>query len=75
MNYLIEQREINALAPAVPPPSSVVVDAPDTERALQSFVSNQHCELLSYVNPAACSESIATVRQGDSVLVLRIYPE
>lgn|GEM_PF-3218193 len=72
MIYLIEQREINAPATTVPVPSSI--DAPDSERALQRFVSKQHCELLSYVNPAACSESIATVRQGDSVLVLRIYP-
>ena len=74
MTFTIEQREINAPGTSVVESIALVVDAPDCEHALYNFVSDCDCELLSYVSPAACTESIATVRQGDALFMLRIYP-
>lgn len=74
MNFTIEQRGISLPESSLPELSAVVVQALDCEHALHDFVMEHHCKLLSYVSPSACAESIATVRQGEDLFVLRIYP-
>lgn len=77
LQYTIESRQLTSEythRPAVdsePRRTTVEADTPDD--AISAFVSASESELVSFTKPARGRESIATVKSGDSVFLVRVY--
>ena len=54
-------------------PRRTTIEAETPDDALTAFVSANHSELVSFTKPSRGRESIATVKSGDSVFLVRIY--
>ena len=69
--YIIEARELtNGHAHRL-----MTIEANDPEAAMSQFVVQSASELVSVTKPARGTESIATVKNGDSVYLLRVYAQ
>lgn len=77
MQYTIEARELtneNTHRPAIDAaPRRTTIEAPDPDEAINQFVVQSAFELVHIARPARGQESIATVKQGDSVYLVRCY--
>ena len=54
-------------------PSRTTIEADDPDAAISQFVIQNASELVSVTRPARGEESIATVKNGDSVYLVRVY--
>lgn len=68
MLYTIETREL-----ASPVSRRHQVEANDHDEAIHRYVAENASELVSHSRPSRSTESIATVRKDDAVLLVRIY--
>ncbi|HSP33003.1 MAG TPA: hypothetical protein VLU46_01655 [Thermoanaerobaculia bacterium] len=79
MTYTIEARELtneSTHRPAVDTsPRRTTIEAPNPDDAITQFVVQSAFELVHIVRPARGQESIATVKQGDSVFLVRCYAD
>ncbi|HEV8658584.1 MAG TPA: hypothetical protein VGS96_08135 [Thermoanaerobaculia bacterium] len=56
-------------------PSRMTIEADDPDAAISQFVVQNASELVSVIRPARGEESIATVRNGDCVYLVRVYAQ
>jgi hypothetical protein len=79
LQFTIESRELTNPANHRPipgaEPMSTTIDADDADGAITEFVRLNESELVSFLKPAECRESIATVRKNDIVFLVRVYAE
>ncbi len=77
MQYTIEARELtneNTHRPSYDgEPQWTTIEADDPDEAISQFLVQSAAELVSVSRPAQGQESIATVKNGDSVYLLRVY--
>ena len=77
MQYTIETRELTSESTHRPVsdarPQRTTIEAIDAGEAIHAFVQDHDSELVSFLNPGAGRESIATVRKHDSVYLVRVY--
>jgi hypothetical protein len=77
--YTIEARELTNGHTRRPSndgePSRMTIEADDPDAAISQFVVQNASELVSMIRPARGEESIATVRNGDSVYLVRVYAQ
>jgi hypothetical protein len=77
MQYTIESRPLTSESAHRKPydgqPRQIQIEAPTAEDAISQFLYQNASELVSLTTPGRGSESIATVRKGDSVFLVRIY--
>lgn len=77
MQYTIESRPLTSESvhrrPFDGQPRQIQIEAPTAEDAISQFLYQNASELVSLTTPGRGSESIATVRKGDSVFLVRIY--
>lgn len=77
MQYTIEARELTSQSTRRPlaesAPRRTTIEAEDVEQAINRFLIQRDFELVSVTTPARGEESIATVRNGDSVFLVRVY--
>jgi len=52
-----------------------IIEASDPDDAISRFVRESDFQLVSVVRPGEGRESIATVRNNDSVFLVRVYEE
>ena len=50
-----------------------MIEADDPDQAISQFLVQSATELVSVARPGRGQESIATVKNGDSVYLLRVY--
>lgn len=70
MQYTIESRPLTSESPQS---RQTLIEAPTAEAAISQFLYQNASELVSLTTPGRGSESIATVRKGDSVFLVRVY--
>jgi hypothetical protein len=78
VTYTIEARPLTNEFTHRPPfdaAEQLTFDAATPDDAISQFVNASDSELVSVTHPAAGRESIATVRKGDAVFLVRIYSE
>jgi hypothetical protein len=77
--YTIEARELTNEHTHRPSfdgePSRMTIEAADADAAISQFVVQNASELVSVTKPTRGEESIATVRNGDSVYLVRVYAQ
>jgi len=74
--YTIEARELtNGHARRLSDEEPMTIEASDPEAAISQFVVQSASELVSVTTPARGAESIATVKNGDSVYLVRVYAQ
>ena len=77
MQYTIEARELTSAATRRPlfenEPRRTTIEAEDADQAISRFLVQRDFELVSVTRPARGKESIATVKNGDSVYLVRVY--
>ena len=77
MQFTIESRELTNPANQRPipdaEPNCTTIDAATADDAITEFVRKSDSELVSFLKPAECRESIATVRKNDTVFLVRVY--
>ena len=77
MQYTIESRQLTSgytHRPAVDSePRRTTVEAETPDDAIFAFVTASESELVSFTKPVRGRESIATVKTGDSVFLVRVY--
>ncbi len=77
MQYTIEARELTSQSTRQPlfdgEPRRTTIEAEDADQAISRFLVQRDFELVSVTRPARGKESIATVKNGDSVYLVRIY--
>jgi hypothetical protein len=78
LRYTIEARELTSESTHRPTsdvsPRQTIVDADDAGAAINRFVRESQCELVS-ISPSRGTESIATVRKEDAVYLVRVYAD
>ncbi len=50
-----------------------MIDADTADDAITQFVRQSDSELVSFLKPAECRESIGTVKKNDTVFLVRVY--
>ena len=76
MQYTIESRELTSGYAHRPPegePRRTTIEATDPGEAINRFVVQSDCELVSITNPRIGQESIATVKKDESLFLVRVY--
>ena len=76
MQFTIEARELTneKHAPAIDAaPRRTTIEAHDPDEAITQFAVESAFELVHIARPARGRESIATVKNGDSVFLVRCY--
>ncbi len=77
MQYTIEARELTSQSTGRPlfdsEPRRTTIEAEDADQAISRFLVQRDFELVSVTRPARGKESIATVKNGDSVYLVRVY--
>ena len=73
MQYTIESRPLTPNTSYDGQPKQTTVDAANADDAITQFLSQSASELVSLTKPVTGGESIATVRQNDSVFLVRVY--
>lgn len=73
MQYTIEARELTNRASHDLQSLRTVVMAKNANEAIQQYVRDRAAELMSVTHPSNGSESIATVKQEDTVFLVRVY--
>jgi hypothetical protein len=77
VQYTIEARELTRESARRPlfesAPGRTTIEAEDAEQAISRFLVQRDFELVSMTRPARGEESIATVKNGDSVYLVRVY--
>ncbi|HEX8172553.1 MAG TPA: hypothetical protein VF824_18605 [Thermoanaerobaculia bacterium] len=77
MQYTIEARELTneyTHRPSYDVESRrTTVEATNMDEAINRFVHDSECELVSFTRPARGDESIATVKKEDTVFLVRVY--
>jgi hypothetical protein len=77
LQYTIEARELTSgqahgrLSEAESRRTTIEADGPD--EAISQFLVRSSTELVSVYRPARGQESIATVKHGDAVYLVRVY--
>ncbi|HJQ38247.1 MAG TPA: hypothetical protein VKB93_14010 [Thermoanaerobaculia bacterium] len=73
LQYTIEARELtNRLSHDVPS-RRIVIEANDESEAIHQYLKDSDAELVSFTTPHRGSESIATVKKEDTILLVRVY--
>jgi hypothetical protein len=54
-------------------PTWTMINADTADDAIFEFVRQNHSELVSFLRPAECRESIGTVRKDEAVFLVRVY--
>jgi hypothetical protein len=54
-------------------PTWTTIDADTADDAISEFVRQNDSELVSFLKPPECRESIGTVRKDDCVFLVRVY--
>ena len=77
MQFTIESRELttqsNPRNSNGAEPMWTTIDADTADDAISEFVRQNDSELVSFLKPAECRESIGTVRKDDIVFLVRVY--
>ncbi len=77
MQYTIEARELTSQSTRRPlfenDPARMTIEAENVDQAISRFLLQRDFELVSVTRPARGKESIATVKNGDSVYLVRVY--
>jgi len=77
VQYTIEARQLTSenTAPRTidAAPRRTTIEAHDPDEAITQFVVQSAFELVDIARPARGQESIATVKNGDSVFLVRCY--
>ncbi len=77
MQYMIEARELTSPSGGRPlfenDPGRTTIEAENADQAISRFLIQRDFELVSVTRPARGKESIATVKNGDSVYLVRVY--
>ena len=76
MQFTIESRELSNeshRSQAKAEPEWATIEASNPDDAISKFVRQKDSELVSFLKPSECRESIATVRKNDVVFLVRIY--
>ena len=73
MQYTIEARELTNRVPHGVPSRRTVIEANDESDAIHQYLKESDAELVSFTTPHRSSESIATVKKEDTILLVRVY--
>jgi len=77
LQFTIESRELttpsNPRSSAGSEPTWTTIDADTADDAITQFVRQSDSELVSFLKPAECRESIGTVKKNDTVFLVRVY--
>jgi hypothetical protein len=77
VQYTIEARELTSAATRRPlndrEPRRTTIEAEDADQAISRFLVQRDFELVSMTRPARGKESIATVKSGEAVYLVRVY--
>ena len=76
MQYTIETRNLTteqSHRPLLDRMLSTTVEAATADDAINKFVRDSACELVSFARPLRGAESFATIRKNDFVFLVRVY--
>jgi len=77
LQYTIEARELTSEHSHRPASDAelhrTMIEADDPDEAISQFLVESATELVSVARPGRGQESIATVKNGDSVYLVRVY--
>jgi hypothetical protein len=73
LQYTIEARELTSRPPHDGQSRRTVIEANDESEAIHQYLRESDAELVSFTTPHRSSESIATVKKEDTILLVRVY--
>lgn len=73
MQYTIEARELTSRPAYDGESRRTVIEANDESEAIHQYLKDSDAELVSFTTPHRSSESIATVKKEDTILLVRVY--
>ena len=75
-SFTIESRELTNESRRSPGNGELkwaTIEAADADDAISQFVRQSDSQLVSFLKPSECRESIATVKKDDVVFLVRVY--